>query len=284
MRYQATHITRYGYSEPVAQSLSQAHITPRSFPGQRVVETHLEVQPHAAVFEQRVDYFGNIVTTFAVFQSHDHLSTTATSVVEVEPANFRQTAIAWEDARAMLAAQTGEECLEAYEFVFDSAFAGASHELAEYARAVFTPRRPLIEAAVELSGLIHKEFRYQPKSTSIDMPLVEVLRNRTGVCQDFAHVMIGALRSLHLAARYVSGYLRSNSNYQGAEASHAWVAVFIPGSGWLNLDPTNNVIPSDSHVTLAWGRDYGDVTPVKGITLGGGGQVVEVEVHVVACT
>jgi len=282
MRYQATHITRYEYGEPVAQSLSLAHLTPRSFPGQRVIETHLEVQPEPAVFEQHTDYFGNTATTFAVFQSHDRLEARATSIVEVDALPFRQTGITWEDARATLAAQSTEESLEAYEFVFDSPYAAASEELAHYAGGVFTPGRPLIEAAIDLSARIHDDFRYQPKSTSIDMPLVQVLRNRKGVCQDFAHVMIGALRSLRLSARYVSGYLRSNARYQGAEASHAWVAVFVPGSGWLNLDPTNNVIPSDSHVTLAWGRDYGDVTPVKGITLGGGGQVVQVEVHVEA--
>jgi transglutaminase-like putative cysteine protease len=133
---------------------------------------------------------------------------------------------------------------------------------------------------LELSARIHKEFQYKPKSTSIDIPLVDVLTQRQGVCQDFAHVMIGVLRSYGLAARYVSGYLRSRVEYVGAEASHAWVAVFVPGYGWLNVDPTNNVIPSDRHITLGWGRDFGDVSPVKGITLGGGGQTVNVEVRV----
>ena len=153
-------------------------------------------------------------------------------------------------------------------------------ELFNYASPTFTPGRPLVDALQELSHRIHTEFRYQPKSTSIDMPLIEVLRNRRGVCQDFAHIMIGALRSLRLAARYVSGYLRSGSNYQGFEASHAWVSVFIPGNGWVGFDPTNDVMPSDRHVTLAWGRDFSDVTPMKGITLGGGGQTIEVEVSV----
>ena len=137
-----------------------------------------------------------------------------------------------------------------------------------------------MDALAELSHRIHTEFEYKAASTSIDAPLSEVLKKRRGVCQDFAHVMIGALRSLKLSARYVSGYVCPGPRVQGAQASHAWVSVFVPGSGWLSFDPTNDVMPSDSHVTLAWGRDYGDVTPVKGVTLGGGRQTVAVEVYV----
>ncbi len=151
-----------------------------------------------------------------------------------------------------------------------------------FARETFTPGRPLLESAMELSHRIHTEFKYDPKATSIDVPLADVLRKRHGVCQDFAHIMIGALRSLRLAARYVSGYVRSGPKVQGAQASHAWVSVFLPDFGWVSFDPTNDVMPSDGHVTLAWGRDYGDVTPVNGVTLGGGGQTVAVEVYVKA--
>jgi transglutaminase-like putative cysteine protease len=151
-----------------------------------------------------------------------------------------------------------------------------------FARGTFTPGRPLLEAATELSHRIHDEFKYDSMATSIDMPLADVLRQRRGVCQDYAHVMIGALRSLRLAARYVSGYVRSGPKVLGAQASHAWVSVFVPGTGWISFDPTNDLMPTDGHVTLAWGRDYGDVTPVKGVTLGGGGQAVAVEVYVKA--
>jgi transglutaminase-like putative cysteine protease len=155
-----------------------------------------------------------------------------------------------------------------------------SPELSGYAREVFGANRPLLDVVRELTHRIHEDFKYQPLSTSIDIPLVEVLKNRKGVCQDFAHVMIGALRSQRLAARYVSGYVRSGARFQGAQASHAWVSVFFPGTGWMDFDPTNDLMPSDTHVTLAWGRDYGDVTPVKGVTLGGRGQTVVVEVYV----
>jgi transglutaminase-like putative cysteine protease len=153
-------------------------------------------------------------------------------------------------------------------------------ELAAYARPSFTAGRGLLDAVDDLSHRIHTEFKYQPNTTSIDTPVLDALKAKRGVCQDFSHVMIGALRSQRLAARYVSGYLRSGADYQGAEASHAWVSVYLPGTGWVDVDPTNDVRPAAGHLTLGWGRDYGDVTPVKGIALGGGQQLVEVEVRV----
>jgi transglutaminase-like putative cysteine protease len=267
----------------VSQSLTEARLTPRSFPGQHLREARIRVHPEPAVLEQRRDYFGNEVTTFSVFRTHDEFSATATSVVDVQAVR-PETApeVSWEAARDELAAHPDPALLEAYEFVFESPFIAIAPELAEYVRPTFLPGRPLVNAVSELSRRIHREFLYQPKSTSIDMPLLEVFANRRGVCQDFAHVMIGALRSLGLAARYVSGYLRSGAVYQGADASHAWASVFVPGAGWLDFDPTNDARPSDGHVTLGWGRDYGDVTPVKGIALGGGKQIVEVDVRVEA--
>jgi transglutaminase-like putative cysteine protease len=281
MLYQASHITRYLYEEPVAQCLTEAHLIPRNVPGQMLHASRIHVTPEPAVFEQRQDYFGNHIATFAVFRTHDRFVTEATSIVEVQGQPLHDLpSISWEDVHARIAIHEDDDSLDAYEFIFDSPLVPTAEELAEYARPTFTEGRSLVEAVEELSHRIYSEFKYTPKSTSIDMPLMEVLQGRRGVCQDFAHVMIGALRSLGLAARYVSGYLRSGAEFQGAEASHAWVAVFVPGYGWLNLDPTNDVIPSDGHVTLAWGRDYGDVTPVKGIALGGGGQTVEVEVRV----
>ncbi len=285
MLYQATHTTLYTYDQPVSHCLSEARLTPRALPRQRVLRTRIDVHPEPAVFDQRQDYFGNQVSAFSVFRAHDRLTATGTSIVEVLP--WQQPvfpAIAWEQAQQALSAHLDADLMAAYEFVFDSPFVAASAGLAEYARPSFGAGRNLAEAVQELSHRIHEEFRYKPKSTSIEVPLHDVLRRREGVCQDFAHVMIGALRSWHLAARYVSGYLRSGADVTGAEASHAWVSVLIPGYGWLDLDPTNDMIPSDGHITVAWGRDYGDVTPVKGITLGGGGQKVDVEVRVTPVT
>lgn len=281
MLYQITHSTRYTYPSPVTQCFSEAHLTPRTLPGQRVGEHRLEINPVPAFLNSRQDYFGNEVSVFAVFERHDRFSAVATSVVEVDPVDGEiPSSPSWEQVRDLLARPLDAQSIAAAEFIFDSPYVSALAELAEYARPTFTPGRPLPGALQELTRRIHDEFRYQPKSTSIETPLQEILRNRQGVCQDFAHLMIGALRSLRLAARYVSGYIRSGPRYQGAAASHAWVSVFDPQNGWLGFDPTNNLVPSDAHITLAWGRDYGDVTPVKGLTLGGGGQNVEVEVRV----
>jgi transglutaminase-like putative cysteine protease len=281
MRYLATHITRYRYQEPVAQCVSEARITPRALPGQqKLLESRITIEPEPAVFETRHDYYGNVVTAFSVFRPHERLTATAQSVVEVEAADPDLRSLPWEQARQLLTKSDDDATLAAYEFIFDSPFVEAHPDLAAYARQSFLAGRPLTEAVQELSTRIYTDFKYKPKSTSIDMPLLDVFRLRRGVCQDFAHIMIASLRSLRLAARYVSGYLRSGANLQGAEASHAWVSVFIPGAGWLDLDPTNNVLPSVGHVTVAWGRDFGDVTPIKGVSLGGGKQTVDVEVTV----
>lgn len=281
MLYTATHITRYKYQQPVSQCLNEARLTPRRLPWQQVLQWGLTVEPKPAAIATRTDYFGNQVSSFSIFEPHELLTVTATSTVSVERQPVQpDLSPAWEEVVRRLSEQDGPGSLEAFEFVCDSPFVATGPELAAYARPTFLPGRPLLDATCELMHRIRAEFKYQPNSTDIETTIDEVLTTRRGVCQDFAHVMIGALRSLGLAARYVSGYLRSGSTYQGAEASHAWVAVFIPGAGWLHFDPTNDVTPSDGHVTLAWGRDFTDVTPLKGITLGGGGEAIEVEVRV----
>ena len=282
MRFEVTHTTRFNYEAPVARCLNEVRITPRQSESQHVIHTAIHVDPAPAFVRQRKDYFGNDVSTFAVVDVHYKLAVTATSLVEVNPTAATASSATWEAARDWLAASAEGDALAASEFLYASPYVPGLAELGTFAQDTFAPGRPLLEAAQELSHRVYTEFEYAPKATSIDMPLADVLRNRRGVCQDFAHLMIGALRSRRLAARYVSGYIRAGANVQGAQASHAWVAVFVPGSGWLQFDPTNNVVPTDSHVTLAWGRDYGDVTPVKGVTLGGGGQTVEVEVYVKA--
>jgi transglutaminase-like putative cysteine protease len=281
MRYQAVHLTTYRYESPVAQCLSEVRLIPRSFPGQTVLDTKLEIEPAPAVIGRRTDYYGNDVAAFSIFNTHDCFTVKATSIVDVQPLPAGDLPqITWEQARAHLSLNPDEGSLGAFEFVFDSPFVAASPFLAAYGAPNFATGVPLVDAVTGLSRRIHAEFTYKPKSTSIDVPLHEVLQRRRGVCQDFAHVMIGVIRSYRLAARYVSGYLRSGDEFLGSEASHAWVSVFIPGHGWLDLDPTNDVVPGEGHVTLAWGRDYGDVTPVKGVSLGGGGQTVDVDVRV----
>jgi transglutaminase-like putative cysteine protease len=281
MLYRITHSTRYAYSSPVTQCYSEARLTPRPLPFQRVLEHRLQVDPLPAFLRNHQDYFGNDVSTFAVFDKHERFAASALSVVEVAPQSREiRSSPEWEAVCERLARPLDPDSIAASEFTFDSPYVSAHSELREYARPTFTAGRPLFSALEELTGRIHDEFTYQPQSTSIDTPLLEVLYHRRGVCQDFAQLMIGVLRSLRLAARYVSGYVRSGPQFQGAAASHAWVSVFDPANRWLSFDPTNNLMPSESHITLAWGRDYGDVTPMKGLTLGGGGQSVEVEVRV----
>jgi transglutaminase-like putative cysteine protease len=281
MTYRTTHTTTYIYDESVAQSISEARLTPRSFERQQVQDVHIDVQPAFATTQTRTDYFGNQVTTIAVFGTHERFIVTATSVVEtgLEPAR-QLPVIAWETVRDLLAVPADDESMMASEFIFESPYVPLVGTVADYARSIFTPARPLVESIGELNHRINAEFIYKPESTSIEVPLHEVMEKRHGVCQDFAHVMIGALRSMGLAARYISGYLRSGADVQGGEASHAWVSAYVPGAGWVDFDPTNDVMPTDGHVTVGWGRDFGDVTPVKGVALGGGGQRVEVEVHV----
>jgi transglutaminase-like putative cysteine protease len=281
MEYQVVHTTRYRYDAPVSQCQTEARLTPRPLPWQVVAEARIETTPPPAWMGMRKDYFGNEVCSVWIQERHDRFSTVASSLVRVDPRPLPAgDGPSWEDARDAIAAHATSNDLEAFEFVFDSPFVAAASELAEYARPSFGPGRPIVAAAIELSHRINSEFTYEPESTSIDTPLLDTLSLRRGVCQDFTHVMIGALRSLGLAARYVSGYLRSGAEHQGSEASHAWVGVFVPSFGWIDLDPTNDLVVDVEHVTIGWGRDYGDVTPMKGIALGGGKQLVDVDVRV----
>ncbi len=281
MLYRAKHTTLYHYQAPVSQCLSEVRLTPRSLPWQIVLERTISSTPEPASVDERKDYFGNTVSLLSIFERHDEFMTVATSVVQVEPRPvIAESTTAWEAVRDEVAAQQTPDAIDSVEFAFDSPFVAVGPELVQFARVSFEPGRPLLAAASDLSRRIHQEFTYRPTVTTIDTPVLETLRTKRGVCQDFAHVMIGALRSLGLPARYVSGYLRSGADYEGAEASHAWVSVFLPEWGWIDFDPTNDVMPGTGHITLAWGRDYGDVAPVKGVALGGGSQTVEVKVRV----
>jgi transglutaminase-like putative cysteine protease len=281
MLFHVTHATRYKYENPVSHSLNEVRLTPRRLTGQDVRKAEIHVLPEPAFIRHRQDYYGNETTSFELFERHDHLEVISESVVEVRVERADPLApLAWEEARQLIAAHSDAACLEASEFVYDSPFIPRLPEIGEFAYTVFRQNRPMLEAVQDLTHRIHGDFKYRPQSTTIGVPLNDVMRHRRGVCQDFAHVMIGALRSVRLAARYVSGYVRPGPKVQGAQASHAWVSVFFPKMGWISFDPTNDMLVSDSHITLAWGRDYGDVTPVKGISLGGGGQTVSVEVYV----
>ena len=290
MRYRVVHTTRYRYSQPVTLCHNEAHLRPRSFGGQRCIDSRLSVDPTAALIHERTDFFGNRVTYFAVQEPHDTLIVTATSSVELIPAAVPKdvdASLRWDTMQLRLAQDLSPEVIEARHFVLDSPMVLTSPDLAAFAQPSFSAGRPLLAAVYDLSQRIHREFSYDPHFSTIATPLSAVLTVRRGVCQDFAHLAIGCLRSLGVPARYVSGYLQSvpppgQPRLVGADTSHAWFAVFEPSIGWVDFDPTNDQIVGDQHVTTAWGRDYSDVTPLKGVVFGGGAHTLEVAVDMEA--
>jgi transglutaminase-like putative cysteine protease len=289
MIYNVTHKTIYSYTDPVSLCHNLVHLRPRVAPRQECHFSHLQVQPEPRTVVQYNDYFGNPVTFFTIQEPHRELAITAEHRLEVAPAAAPnlQESLPWEIERDMLQADRSEAMLDAFQFTLDSAHIVRNKNLAAYAESSFALGRPLLEAVRELTERIHNDFHYDTQATSVATPLSEVLIRRRGVCQDFAHLQIGCLRSLGLAARYVSGYIQSRGPAEsegliGADASHAWVSVFCFKSGWTDFDPTNNSLPSEQHLTIAWGRDYDDISPVKGVILGGSTNSMSVAVNVCA--
>ena len=278
----ATHTTTYLYSEPVSICHTAVHLTPRDCRNQRMLNHNLSIVPLPEATFSHKDYFGNDVTYFSIHEPHRTLTISAASLIEMEPSEPLEPCLtpAWEEARGERWRNSDGHPLKAYQFVFPSPRIAPGPEFAAYASTSFTAGRPFLEAAVDLCHRIYKEFHYDQEATTVATSVAEVWKSKRGVCQDFAHFMIACLRSLGLAARYVSGYLRTGELI-GSQASHAWVSVFFPGLGWLDLDPTNDQMVDGKHVTLAWGRDYSDVAPVNGVTIGGGEQVINVSVTVV---
>jgi transglutaminase-like putative cysteine protease len=282
MKLIATHITRYWYSGPVSMCHTEVHLHPRVRQHQTVLEFSLDVTPTPDSLLSREDYFGNEVTFFSIAEPHRELIITSRCLADLEPSAppALELSPAWEKVRDEAAKRDTPETFEAGQFVFESPSIKVGAPFAQYAASSFVAGRPLLSATEDLSRRIYTEFRYDKQATTIGTPVDEVLDSRRGVCQDFAHLMIACLRSLRLPARYVSGYLRTGADFAGEEASHAWVSVWDPVFGWQDFDPTNNVMPRGDHFTVAWGRDYSDVSPVKGVALGGGEQVISVSVDV----
>ena len=287
MKYKVTHTTIYDYSDPVPVCHNEIRLWPRDHRRQVCLQHRLRVRPEPAHTDHRTDYFGNHAGQFAIEQPHNRLTVTAVSQVQVTPPEVPAPSSTppWEDIRDRFAIGQPPWWLEARQFVLDSPFVQASAALRDLAEPSFTAGRPWLEAVLDLTKRIYTEFKYDPTATTVNTALDTVLRIRRGVCQDFAHLQIGCLRSLGLPARYVSGYLLTQPppgqpRLVGADASHAWVSAFSPEAGWIDFDPTNNVIPGVGHVTLAWGRDYGDVCPIKGVVVGGGQHRMRVAVDV----
>ncbi len=280
--YEVVHTTRYTYSEAVSVSHHVARVKPRVHEGQECLRHELQIEPVPAVVRSHQDYFGNAVTFFIVEGAHKALTVRAMSTVTVRrrslPA-FVHTP-PWEEACDYDALP-----LDAIDCLFDSASIAVHDTIAGYAHPSFPPGRPLLEAVADLIHRIHADFTFDPQATTVATSLRDVVSMRRGVCQDFARLGIACLRSQGLAARYVSGYLETvpppgELRLAGVDASHAWLAIYCPGLGWVDVDPTNNMFPSTTHVTLAWGRDYADVSPVRGVILGGGQHSLQVSVDV----
>lgn len=285
MNYKILHRTTYKYKYPVSLGNHVACLTPRPSLVHQAARSELIIHPEPATRTERIDYFGNILCFFTIQEAHKELEVEARSEVTVQrnAVSLKPQSIAWEEAVRLLPTDQSRAGLEAYQFRFESPRIRIRPEFAAYALRSFTPGRPLTEALIDLNTRIYKDFRFDSKATTVRTPTEDAFRKRRGVCQDFAHIEIACLRSLNLAARYVSGYLRTypppgRPRLIGADASHAWISAYCPGYGWLDLDPTNNLVPSDGHVTLAWGRDYSDVSPLRGLILGGGAHRLRVSV------
>jgi transglutaminase-like putative cysteine protease len=289
--YQVEHETRYVHAGRVSTSRHLACLTPRTLPWQAVHRHGLEIDPAPADFSTRDDVFGNRVTQFSILAPYTDLRVTARSLVELWPRRMPgevflpDASPSWESVREGRTFRRGGAYDEAAEFCYPSPYIEVTPELEAFARISFTGGRPLLAAAVELMHRIHDGFTFDRAATSITTPVSRVLEEGRGVCQDFAHLQIACLRSLGLPARYVSGYLLTDPppgqrRLVGADASHAWLSVWCPGHGWVDLDPTNAVLPDVRHVTTAWGRDYGDVSPLRGVVLGGATHDLYVGVNV----
>ncbi|MFP4348014.1 MAG: transglutaminase family protein [Thermodesulfobacteriota bacterium] len=288
MNFRVIHQTRYLYSEPVSLCQNEVKLLPRDLDHQQCAGSRVVVDPSPAAFRERTDFFGNRVCYFSIQQPHRQLTVTVSSHVRITPPEAEPLPGAgqpWEKARDALRTPSTPDIIEAGQFTLDSPLIIVTHDLRDYAEASFFPGRPLPEAVNDLMVRIHKDFEFVPGFTTVATPLSHVLEHKRGVCQDFAQVAIGCLRSLGLAARYVSGYIETlpppgKERLKGADVSHAWFSAFIPEVGWVDFDPTNNIIPRDQHITTAWGRDYADVSPLKGIIFSGGTHQLTVSVDV----
>jgi transglutaminase-like putative cysteine protease len=288
MEYFVRHRTTYRYLQDVSHSWHLAHLRPRSTPNQTVHDSNIALSLAPATRVGREDYFNNPCEWFSIDQAHTRLEVVAESSVTVDaaPERVSRESLPWEEVRTLLEEAADDDARDAVQFQFNSPLIAFESDVASYGAVSFPPGRPILAGAMELMNRIHKDFRYDTTVTDVSTPVDRVFEIRAGVCQDLAHAGIAALRALGLPARYVSGYLMTKpppgrTHLLGSDASHAWFSVWAPPFGWVDLDPTNDLLVSDGHVTAAWGRDYGDVAPVSGIILGGHDHVVDVGVDVI---
>ncbi len=289
MRYRVRHVTTYAYATPVDLAAHVLHLSPRSLPHQEVRQAHLLATPRPSRLTDGHDHFGNKVSWMFLDLPHERFEVTVEATVDVRfpQAPDPEATPPWESVAAEAMAG-GPGAWRAAEFAFDSPMAAADTGAGAYVAGSFPPGRPILACLLDLNARIRREFTFKGGVTTISTPVSRVLAMRAGVCQDFTHLMISGLRALGLPARYVSGYLRTKPPpgvvaRRGADQSHAWVGAWLGAAhGWIDLDPTNDLVVVDEHVVLAWGRDYGDISPVRGILLGGGRHSVSVSVDLEA--
>ena len=285
--FEISHTTAYEYIDDVSVSHHLLRLTPRDYTKQRLLEHRLEILPEPGTVSVRRDYFGNVTHFVGLETLHKKFTVSSYCRVAVSPVFIPEPAetAPWELVRARCRADHAGQALEAREFTCASPLVPEPEIFAEYAGPSFGARRPVLEAVVDLTRRIGEDFAFDLTATTVTTPVEEVLRQRRGVCQDLAHVEVACLRSHGLPARYVSGYIETEASpgqpkLRGVDASHAWISFFCPGHGWIDVDPTNNCFPSLRHITLAWGRDYGDICPLRGVLVGGENQTLRVGVDV----
>ena len=288
MKFDVSHKTIYRYSQPVVQSQHRIHMSPRPVPRQTILHHRLTVDPAAAMRYEGVDAFGNPVVILDIEAPHQELIVHARSRIDtISPAHPRPASTApWDQLDEILKTPPTDLNLDVIRFRCASRLTVPSLDIAAYAEQSLIPDRPVIEAAIDLTRRIFRDFTFDPTATDISTPIVDVFRQRRGVCQDFAHLTLACLRAMGVPARYVSGYILTRPppgqrRLQGADASHAWISVWSPETEWVDLDPTNGLIVADEHITIAYGRDYDDVSPISGVLLGGGAHSVHVSVDVI---
>ena len=289
MRYQVRHITKYKYASKVSHCYNLANLLPRNTARQTCLESRIIISPQETHANKRTDYFGNNSYHFEIQTPHSELSITAESVIDVAETRTdlnHEFGISYANALNFLKETPSIDVIQAREFCLDSPMIKASKELADYASPSFSLSRPLYTCVEELTSRIFQDFTYTPGFTNIATPLSEVLAHKKGVCQDFAHLQVGCLRAMGIPAKYVSGYMETlpppgQEKLVGADATHAWIAYYSPQEGWIEFDPTNDVRAGTQHIVTAEGRDYYDVTPLKGVIFGGGkSPILEVSVDV----
>jgi len=288
MNYKITHTTSYQYAEPVSVCHNEARLKPLNTFYQQCLASEIVIDPPPSDFHERKDFFGNPVAYFAIHSNHKSLKVSAISTVKTlsEPRNMDSyNTLTWEEVTEYFSDQRDDDTLDAQQYRLSSPLVMVNQEMMNYAERSFLDSRLIIDAVLDLMERIHRDFTYDPHFTTIATPLLDVLKHRRGVCQDFAHLAIGCLRSMGLAARYVSGYIETTppegeERLVGADASHAWFSVYVPKMGWIDFDPTNNQMPMDKHISVAIGRDFLDVTPLKGVIFGGGKHKLKVSVDV----